>query len=235
MISLWKKLPPEFPKISRHFRGRGSQPTRSRQVAHRTNSSLTARVAMNWMWHQVFGVGIVKTVNDFGSQAEWPTHPELLDWLAAEFVESGWDRKAMHKMMILSSAYRQSSDTNSDLMDRDPENRLLARGPRKRLSAEMVRDQFLAMSGLLSRKIGGPSAKPYQPPGLWKELTNRKGFQQVYEADTGEGLYRRGLYTFWKRAAHHPMMSTFDAPESGSLYLQPLCDQHPVAGSRSSP
>lgn len=176
------------------------------------NHPLTARVAMNWMWHQVFGVGIVKTVNDFGSQAEWPTHPELLDWLAAEFVESGWDRKAMHKMMILSSTYRQSSNTSSDLMDRDPDNRLLARGPRNRLSAEMVRDQFLAMSGLLIRKVGGPSVKPYQPPGIWKELTNRKNFQQVYEADEGEGLYRRGLYTFWKRAAHHPMMSTFDAP-----------------------
>lgn len=173
---------------------------------------LTARVAMNWMWHQVFGVGIVKTVNDFGSQAEWPSHPELLDWLAAEFVESGWDRKAMHKKMILSSAYRQSSDTGSDLLDRDPENRLLARGPRNRMPAEMIRDQFLAMSGLLNREIGGPSAKPYQPPGLWKELTNRKGFQQVYEPDTGENLYRRGLYTYVKRAAHHPMMSTFDAP-----------------------
>ena len=173
---------------------------------------LTARVAMNRLWHQLFGVGIVKTVNDFGSQSEWPSHPGLLDWLAAEFVESGWDTQAMIKTIVSSATYRQRSDTSRKLLDQDPENRLLARGPRNRMSAEMIRDNALAVSGLLSRKIGGPSVKPYQPPGLWEELTNRKNFQQVYEADTGEDLYRRGLYTIWKRAAHHPMMATFDAP-----------------------
>ena len=173
---------------------------------------LTARVTMNRLWHQVFGVGIVKTVNDFGSQAEWPSHRMLLDWLAAEFMESGWDMKHMVKLMVMSSTYRQSSDTTREMLESDPENRLLARGPRQRMSAEMIRDLALQVSGLLDPTIGGPSAKPYQPPGLWKELTNRKGFQQVYEADSGPGLYRRGLYTFWKRAAHHPMMSTFDAP-----------------------
>ncbi len=173
---------------------------------------LTARVAVNRLWHQVFGVGIVKTVNDFGSQAEWPSHQQLLDWLAVEFMESGWDTKALLKLILTSSTYRQSSDTSAALLTRDPENRLLARGPRQRMSAEMVRDNALAVSGLLSPKIGGPSVKPYQPPGLWKELTNRKNFQQVYQADAGDGLYRRGLYTIWKRAAHHPMMATFDAP-----------------------
>lgn len=176
------------------------------------NHPLTARVTMNRLWHQVFGVGIVKTVNDFGSQAEWPSHRMLLDWLAAEFMESGWDLKHMVKLMVMSSTYRQSSDTTEEMLNQDPENRLLARGPRKRMSAEMIRDLALQVSGLIDPTIGGPSAKPYQPPGLWKELTNRKGFQQVYEADRGAGLYRRGLYTFWKRAAHHPMMSTFDAP-----------------------
>lgn len=173
---------------------------------------LTARVTMNRLWHQVFGVGIVKTVNDFGSQAEWPSHRMLLDWLAAEFMESGWDLKHMVKLMVMSSTYRQSSNTTEEMLQRDPENRLLARGPRQRMSAEMIRDLALHVSGLMDPTIGGPSAKPYQPPGLWKELTNRKGFQQVYQADSGPGLYRRGLYTFWKRAAHHPMMSTFDAP-----------------------
>ncbi len=173
---------------------------------------LTARVAVNRLWHQVFGVGIVKSVNDFGSQAEWPSHQQLLDWLAVEFMESGWDTKALIKLIVTSATYRQSSDTSAALLSRDPENRLLARGPRQRMSAEMVRDNALAVSRLLSPKIGGPSVKPYQPPGLWKELTNRKNYQHVYAPDTGDGLYRRGLYTYWKRAAHHPMMATFDAP-----------------------
>ena len=180
-------------------------------MTHRDNP-LTARVAVNRIWHQIFGVGIVKTVNDFGSQAEWPSHRQLLDWLAVEFMESGWDTKALLKLIVTSATYRQSSGTAAKLLSRDPENRLLARGPRNRMSAEMVRDNALAVSGLLSKKIGGPSAKPYQPPGLWKELTNRKNYQHIYQADTGEGLYRRGLYTYWKRAAHHPMMATFDAP-----------------------
>ncbi|MFT5468050.1 MAG: hypothetical protein ACI8UO_003158 [Verrucomicrobiales bacterium] len=173
---------------------------------------LTARVAMNRLWHQLFGVGIVKTVDDFGSQGEWPSHLELLDWLAAEFIESGWDLKAMIKTIVMSETYRQSSKTTEQMLTRDPENRLLARGPRHRLSAEMVRDNALFIGGLLVEELGGPSAKPYQPVGLWRELSLRPGYMQVYEEDKGKGLYRRSLYTFWKRAAHHPMMSTFDAP-----------------------
>ena len=173
---------------------------------------LTARVTMNRTWHQIFGAGIVKTVNDFGSQAELPTHPDLLDWLAVEFVESGWDLKEMIKTIVTSATYRQQSETSPELMDRDPENRWLARGPRHRLSAEMLRDGTLAIGGRLVEEIGGPSVKPYQPAGLWKELTLRPGFMQTYEPDTGENGRRRSLYTFWKRAAHHPMMATFDAP-----------------------
>ena len=154
-----------------------------------------------------FGVGIVKTVEDFGSQGEWPTHPELLDWLATEFMRTGWDVKAIAKTIVTSATYRQSSSVSKELLQRDPENRLLARGPRFRLAAEMVRDQALSISGLLVEKIGGPSVKPYQPQGLWKELAGGEDYKQ----DKGEGLYRRSLYTFWKRAVPPPSMMTFDS------------------------
>jgi hypothetical protein len=149
----------------------------------------------------------VKTVEDFGSQGEWPSNPELLDWLATEFVRTGWDVKAMQKTVVTSATYRQSSRVTPELLRKDPENRLQARGPRVRLAAEEVRDQALAISGLLVEKVGGPSVKPYQPPGLWKELTGGED----YRPDTGEGLHRRSLYTFWKRTAPPPMMMNFDA------------------------
>jgi len=168
---------------------------------------LTARVAVNRFWQMYFGNGIVKTVEDFGSQGEWPTNPELLDWLATEFVRTGWDMKALQKTIVMSATYRQSSKAPSDLLQRDPENRLLARGPRFRLPAEAVRDQALAVSGLLVEKLGGPSVKPYQPAGLWKELSGGDD----YKPDTGDGLYRRSLYTFWKRASPPPMMVNFDS------------------------
>ncbi|MBM3775246.1 MAG: DUF1549 domain-containing protein, partial [Acidobacteria bacterium] len=151
------------------------------------SNPLTARVTVNRLWQMLFGAGLVKTVGDFGSQGEWPVHPDLLDWLAAEFVESGWDVKALLKTMVMSSTYRQSSAVTSALLEKDPENRLLARGPRFRLSAEMIRDQALAVSGLLVEKLGGPSVKPYQPPGLWEELA--AGIK--YERDKGDALYRR--------------------------------------------
>jgi hypothetical protein len=154
----------------------------------------------------LFGRGIVSTVEDFGSQGKPPTHPKLLDWLATDFVESGWDVKALLRKMVLSATYRQQSRTTTELLRRDPENLLLARGPRVRLAAEMVRDQALLVSGLLVEKVGGPSVKPYQPAGLWKELSG-----QTYEPDSGEALYRRSLYTFWKRSAPPPFMMNFDS------------------------
>jgi hypothetical protein len=168
---------------------------------------LTARVAVNRLWQMLFGVGFVKTSEDFGVQGERPSHPELLDWLAVEFVQSGWDVKSLLRTIATSATYRQSSQGSPELRRLDPENRLLARGPRFRLPAEMIRDQALAASGLLVERIGGPSVRPYQPAGLWKELTGAED----YRPDTGANLYRRSLYTFWKRTVAPPSMVTFDA------------------------
>ena len=169
---------------------------------------LTARVAVNRFWQTYFGTGLVKTVEDFGQQGEWPSHPELLDWLATEFVRTGWDIKAMQKLIVTSATYRQSSRTTPDLLQRDPENRLLARGPRLRLPAESVRDNALTIAGLLKEKLGGPSVKPYQPDGLWKEVVMQ---DMDYQREHGDDLYRRSLYTFWKRTVAPPMMANFDA------------------------
>ncbi|HMF14284.1 MAG TPA: DUF1553 domain-containing protein, partial [Gemmataceae bacterium] len=168
---------------------------------------LTARVAVNRLWQMLFGVGLVKTVDDFGTQGEQPSHPELLDWLATEFVRTCWDTKALLRTIVTSATYRQSSKLTPLLLQKDPENRLLARGPRFRLSAEMIRDQALAASGLLVEKLGGPSVKPYQPAGLVKELTGTEDFVQ----DHGQNLYRRSLYTYFKRTVAPPTMLTFDA------------------------
>lgn len=172
------------------------------------DNPLTARVTVNRYWQMLFGVGLVKTVEDFGSQGEQPVHQELLDWLAVEFMDSGWDVKKLLKTIVLSETYRQSSKMSPADAARDPENRLLARGPRARLSPEMIRDQALAISGLLVEKLGGPSVKPYQPPGLWQELAGGDG----YKPDTGEGLYRRSLYTYWRRTIAPPSMVNFDSP-----------------------
>ena len=169
---------------------------------------LLARVTMNRFWQMYFGTGIVKTTEDFGVQGEWPSHPELLDWLATEFGRTGWDVKAMQKLIVTSATYRQSSKTSPELQQRDPENRLLARAPRFRLPAEMVRDQALFVSGLLVEKLGGPSVKPYQPDGLWKELVMQ---DMDYTQGKGEDLHRRSLYTFWKRTVAPPMMANFDS------------------------
>jgi hypothetical protein len=175
------------------------------------DNPLTARVWVNRQWERLFGVGLCKTTENFGFQAEYPVHPELLDWLAAEFMKSGWDMKHMLKLMVMSKAYRQSSKVTPALLERDPENRLLARGPRFRLSGEVVRDQALAIGGLLVPKIGGPSVRPYMPEGVWDE-TSKYGDLRGYKADTGESLYRRSLYTIWKRTAAPPTMLLFDAP-----------------------
>ena len=169
---------------------------------------LTARVVVNRFWQMFFGKGIVSTPEDFGNQGALPTHPELLDWLAAEFMASGWDVKNLLKTIVMSATYRQSSTVSEVLREKDPANLLLARGPAFRLSAEMIRDQALAASGLLVNRVGGPSVKPYQPAGLWKEKSGRS-----YVPDQGEGLYRRSLYTFWKRTSPPPNMMTFDATE----------------------
>jgi len=190
---------------------------------------LTARVAVNRFWQMYFGTGLVKTTEDFGSQGEAPSHPELLDWLATEFVRTGWDVKAMQKLIVMSAAYRQSSKVTPELLERDPENRLLARGPRFRLPAETVRDNALAISGLLKERIGGPSVFPYQPTGLWEDTA----FGDVYSAQSytpshGDDLYRRGMYTFWKRTSGPPALITFDAPDREKCSARRLLTNTPL-------
>lgn len=173
---------------------------------------LTSRVAVNQIWQTLFGRGIVATPEDFGSQGTLPTHPALLDWLAVRYRGTGWDTKAMMKYIVLSSTYRQASRMTPDAAKRDPQNRLLARGPAQRFSAEMVRDNALRISGLLKEKDGGPWVKPYQPAGVWKELANQIG-ENKYRPSRGDDLYRRSLYSYWKRTIPPPAMLTFDAAE----------------------
>jgi hypothetical protein len=173
---------------------------------------LTARVTVNRCWQEVFGTGIVKTSGDFGVSGELPVHPELLDWLAVEFRESGWDLRRLFRLLVTSAAYCQSAATTPAKLELDPENRWLSRGPRFRMDAEMVRDYALAASGLLVPKIGGPSVKPYQPDGVWEAIAMNVSNTRSYERDRGEGLYRRSLYTFWKRMAPPASLDTFNAP-----------------------
>ncbi|MCH8218944.1 MAG: DUF1553 domain-containing protein, partial [Planctomycetes bacterium] len=174
---------------------------------------LTSRVTVNRLWQQLFGTGLVKTAEDFGTQGERPSHPALLDWLAAEFVQGGWDVKAMMKLLVTSATYRQSSALSPRLIERDPENRLLARGPRFRLDGEMLRDQALFLGGLLSEKMGGPSVKPPQPDGLWFAVGYSGSNTVRFVADTEhDQIHRRALYTFIKRTSPPPQMNTFDGP-----------------------
>ncbi|MBM1107727.1 DUF1553 domain-containing protein [Aurantibacter crassamenti] len=168
---------------------------------------LTARVAVNRYWKNIFGTGLVRTVEDFGNQGELPSHPALLDWLAIEFMNSGWDVKKLHKLMVMSNTYRQSSVASSAQLSVDKPNRLLARGPSKRLTGEMLRNNALVASGLMNKTIGGPSVSPYQPKGLWKINGS------AYQEDTGEKLYRKSMYTIWKRSVPHPTIATFDTPD----------------------
>ena len=172
---------------------------------------LTARVAVNRYWQMFFGTGIVKTAEDFGSQGEAPSHPELLDYLASEFVRIGWDVKAIQRQIVTSATYRQASGATPSLRERDPENRLLARGPRLRLAAEMIRDQSLSLSGLLNTRMGGEPVRPYQPEGLWEQLSAFQG-RKLFERSTGDDLWRRSVYTYWKRTVPPPSMVVFDAP-----------------------
>jgi hypothetical protein len=168
---------------------------------------LTARVVVNRIWRMHFGRGIVPTQEDFGSQGKLPSHPALLDWLAARFMDDGWDTKALHRLIVTSETFKQSSSAARESMLRDPDNLLLSRGPKTRLMAEQIRDSALAASGLLNRTIGGPSVKPYQPAGLWEQ----SGTGKTYTQDQGLKLYRRSLYTFWRRTSPPPAMMTFDA------------------------
>ncbi len=177
---------------------------------------LTARVAVNRFWQMHFGQGLVSTSEDFGAQGESPSHPQLLDWLATEFVRLGWDMKALQRIIVTSATYRQASDISEELLQLDPDNRLLARGTRKRLPAETIRDQALFVSGLLTNRIGGPSVKPYQPEGLWQEIASDTEYTQAHGAD----LYRRSLYTYWKRTVAPPTMVTFDATAREACTVQ---------------
>ncbi len=175
------------------------------------DNPLTARVTVNRLWQSAFGSGLVRTTEDFGTRGELPSHPELLDWLANEFVRTGWDVKRMMKLLVMSGTYRQDSRVTPELRTLDPDNRLLARGPRYRLSAEAIRDQALAVSGLLVEKVGGPSVKPYHPEGLYQQVTSGLGTTN-YVPGQGADLYRRSLYTYWKRSVPNPAMLVFDAP-----------------------
>ncbi|MBC8166829.1 MAG: DUF1553 domain-containing protein [Bryobacteraceae bacterium] len=181
---------------------------------------LTARVTVNRFWQEVFGTGLVKTAEDFGSQGETPSHRELLDWLAVEFRESGWDVKALFKLMVMSSTYRQSAAMTPEKLQKDPENRLLSRGPRFRMDAEAVRDYALAVSGLLAPDIGGPSVKPYQPGGVWEAVAMPNSNTRFYRRDVNDNIYRRSLYTFWKRSAPPASMDIFNAPSRESCTVR---------------
>ncbi len=185
---------------------------------------LTSRVIVNRYWQMFFGKGIVETAENFGSQGTLPTHPELLDWLAKHFMDSGWDQKALQKLIVMSATYRQSSQASPELLARDPDNTLIARGPKNRLSAEMLRDGALSAAGLLVSKIGGPGVRPYQPDGLWEEKSS--GWK--YETDKGEGLYRRSLYTYFKRTSPHPAMTTFDAAERNTCIVRRQATSTPL-------
>ncbi|HEY4417640.1 MAG TPA: DUF1553 domain-containing protein [Verrucomicrobiae bacterium] len=177
-----------------------------------TNNPLTARVVINRYWQELFGVGIVRTAGDFGVAGEQPSHLELLDWLAVDFREHNWDVKRIFKLMVMSETYRQSAVTSPEKLEKDPENRLLAHGPRFRMDAEMIRDSALAASGLLVEKIGGPSVRPYQPPGIWDTVGLPQGNTRIYKQDEGDNLYRRSVYTFWKRQSAPASMEIFNAP-----------------------
>jgi hypothetical protein len=186
---------------------------------------LTARVVANRFWAQIFGRGIVETEEDFGTQGTKPTHPQLLDWLAIDLREHGWDIKRFVKQMVMSATYQQSSRVTPELWKKDPRNYLLARAPRRRLEAELVRDQALAVSGLLSGKIGGPSVYPPQPDNLWRAAFNG---ERSYNTSTGEDRYRRGIYTIWRRTIPHPSMTTFDAPSRETCTFRRLPTNTPL-------
>jgi hypothetical protein len=193
-------------------------------LASRDNP-LTARVAVNRIWEHYFGRGIVETSEDFGTQGERPSHPELLDWLAVEFMDRGWSFKELHRLIVTSTAYRQASTVTPELVQADPYNRLLSRGPRFRMEAEMIRDTGLRISGLLSAKIGGPSVFPPQPDGVWNIPYN----EDKWEESKGEDKYRRGIYTFVRRSAMYPAMMNFDAGSREACVIRRIRTNTPLA------
>ncbi len=205
-----EKVEPRTPDVLPAFEGYSTNRLGLAQWLTSSQNPLFARVTVNRVWQQFFGAGLVRTPDNFGLQGERPTHPELLDWLAADFRESGWDMHHLIRQIVLSATYRQESRHRTELDD--PDNRLLARGPSFRLPAEMIRDQALAVSGLLNRKVGGPSVKPYQPDGVWEDLNAPKSHAEIYTVGSGSDLYRKSMYTYWRRAAMHPGMAVFDAP-----------------------
>ncbi len=205
-----EKVEPRTPRMLPPFEGYPQNRLGLAKWLIAPENPLFARVTVNRIWQQFFGMGLVKTADNFGLQGEMPSHPELLDWLAEDFRKSGWDMHHLIRNIVLSATYRQDSRFRTELDD--AENRLLARGPSFRLPAETIRDQALAASGLLTRKVGGPSVMPHQPPGVWEDLSAPPSHAETYQASSGPDLYRKSLYTYWRRAAIHPAMAVFDAP-----------------------
>jgi hypothetical protein len=189
---------------------------------------LTARVFVNQLWQEFFGRGIVKSAGDFGMQGDLPSHPELLNWLAADFMEHGWDIKRLVKQIVMSATYRQSAKITPDKLEKDPDNKYLSRGPRVRMPAESIRDLVLASSGLLVKTIGGASVKPYQPKGLWESATSGRGVLATYVQDHRDSLYRRGLYTFIKLTVPPPSMAIFDASNRDQCEVRRLNTNTPL-------
>jgi hypothetical protein len=192
------------------------------------HNPLTARVFVNQLWQEFFGRGIVKSAGDFGMQGDLPTNPQLLDWLAADFMEHGWDMKRLVKQFVLSATYRQSARVTPEKLEKDPENAYLSRGPRSRIQAELVRDLVLSSSGLLVKTIGGPSVKPYQPAGIWESATSGRGVLATYKQDHHDSLYRRGLYTFIKLTVPPPVMGMFDASNRDQCEVRRLRTNTPL-------
>jgi hypothetical protein len=192
------------------------------------NNPLTARVYVNRLWQEFFGRGLVKTSGDFGMQGDMPSHPQLLDWMAVDFMKNGWDIKRMVKKIVMSATYRQSAQESKEKIASDPENKYLTHAPRLKLPAELVRDLVLSSSGLLVNEIGGPSVKPYQPKGIWESTTSGRGQLARYVQDHDEKLYRRGMYTFIKRTAPPPVMLTFDGPNRDQCEVRRMRTNTPL-------
>ncbi|HEU0007729.1 MAG TPA: DUF1553 domain-containing protein, partial [Terriglobia bacterium] len=222
-VKVWPDVPAVLPPLEKQD---GSNPSRldlARWLVCDKNP-LTARVTANRVWQRYFGKGLVKTVEDFGTQGEKPTHPELLDWLASEFMRQRWSQKSLHRLIVTSATYRQSSKVTPELEQRDPENILLARSPRLRVEAEIVRDIALSASGLIQHRIGGPSVLPPQPAGV----TDLSRGNLIWVTATGPDRYRRGMYTFWKRTSPYPGMTVFDAPTADEAAVQRIRSNTPL-------